>query len=270
MSDIVISARELGKQYAVNQDRYSRSLSARLNGLLRRAVGAAEPPIELDEPSEIWALRNVSFDVRRGEIVGIIGRNGAGKSTLLRILARITAPTEGTAVLRGRVGALLEVGTGFHPDLTGRENIFLNGAMLGIARAEIRRRMDEIVEFSEVGRFLDTPVKHFSSGMFMRLAFSVAAHLDAEIMLVDEVLAVGDAAFQQKCLKKIREIVRGERTVIFISHSVASVEEICSRALLLDGGRLLFEGPVDQCLVAYKQLWNLNAAAQPGAVARSM
>jgi lipopolysaccharide transport system ATP-binding protein len=256
VNDIVISVRDLGKLYAVNEDRYTRSLSARLGGLLRRATGTVEPPLGIDEPSFIWALRHVSFEIRRGEIVGIIGRNGAGKSTLLKILARITAPTEGTATLKGRVGALLEVGTGFHPDLTGRENIFLNGALMGIGRKEINRRMEEIVEFSEVGRFLDTPVKHFSSGMFMRLAFSVAAHLDAEIMLVDEVLAVGDAAFQQKCLKKIREIVRDERTVLFISHSEVSIKELCTRALVFDGGLLTHEGPVEQCVDAYKQLWN--------------
>jgi lipopolysaccharide transport system ATP-binding protein len=191
----------------------------------------------------LWALREVSFEVGRGEVVGIIGRNGSGKSTLLKILSRITEPTEGRAAIRGRVGSLLEVGTGFHPELTGRENIYLNGAILGMTRREISRKFDAIVAFAEVERFLDTPVKHFSSGMYMRLAFSVAAHLDPEILLVDEVLAVGDAVFQKKCLGKMEEVSRGDgRTVLFVSHNMNAIEGLCSTAHLLDQGRLVRSG----------------------------
>ncbi len=186
---------------------------------------------------DFWALRNVSFEVRRGEVVGIIGRNGAGKSTLLKILSRITDPTEGRVKLRGRVASLLEVGTGFHPELTGRENIYLNGAILGMSRAEIRAKFDEIVSFAEVEKFLDTPVKRYSSGMYVRLAFAVAAHLEPEILLVDEVLAVGDAAFQKKCLGKMEEVSRGGRTILFVSHQMAAVQNLCQSGILLKGWR---------------------------------
>jgi homopolymeric O-antigen transport system ATP-binding protein len=189
-----------------------------------------------------WALRDVSFDVQPGEVTAVIGRNGAGKSTLLKILSRITEPTEGRIELRGRVASLLEVGTGFHPDLTGRENVSLNGAILGMRRAEIRRKFDAIVDFAEVSAFIDTPVKHYSSGMYLRLAFSVAAHLDGEVLLVDEVLAVGDAAFQKKCLGKMREVGRAGRTVVFISHNMAAVSALCTRAIVLEGGRPVFDG----------------------------
>jgi lipopolysaccharide transport system ATP-binding protein len=200
----------------------------------------------------IWALDGVSFDVRRGEVVGLIGANGAGKSTLLKVLSRITEPTEGQVVLRGRVGSLLEVGTGFHPELTGRENIFLNGTILGMRRAEIVRRFDEIVEFSGVERFLDTPVKRYSSGMQVRLAFAVAAHLEPEILLVDEVLAVGDAEFQERCLGKMKDVTREGRTVIFVSHNLAAVRGLCPRALLLDRGKLMFDGATDQAIERYR------------------
>ena len=186
-----------------------------------------------DEKSTIWALKNVSFEVQHGEVVGIIGRNGAGKSTLLKILARITEPTEGLVHMRGRVGSLLEVGTGFHPELTGRENIFLNGAILGMGRKEIQRKFDEIVDFAEIEQFIDTPVKHYSSGMYMRLAFAVAAHLEPEILLVDEVLAVGDAAFQKKCLGKMDEVAKDGRTVFFVSHNMDAVQRLCPQTLLL-------------------------------------
>jgi lipopolysaccharide transport system ATP-binding protein len=190
------------------------------------------------EESDLWALKDVSFEIRSGEVTGVIGRNGAGKSTLLKILARITMPTEGFAEIHGRVGSLLEVGTGFHPELTGRENVYLNGAILGMRRAEIDRKFDEIVSFAEVERFLETPVKHYSTGMFMRLAFSVAAHLEPEILLVDEVLAVGDAEFQKKCLGKMDGVARQGRTILFVSHNMPAVQSLCSRCVVLRGGRL--------------------------------
>lgn len=195
-----------------------------------------------DSP-EFWALSDVSFDVHPGEVVGVIGRNGAGKSTLLKILSRITRPTSGRVGMRGRVGSLLEVGTGFHPELTGRENIFLNGAILGMTRAQIRSRLDEIVAFAEIAAFLDTPVKRYSSGMYVRLAFAVAAHLDPEILLVDEVLAVGDYAFQRKCLGKMEDVSRSGRTVLFVSHNMTAVSGLCTRAILLEQGRLVDNGP---------------------------
>src|SRR6187401_430063 len=191
---------------------------------------------------EFWALKDVSFDIRRGEVAGIIGRNGAGKSTLLKILSRITEPTKGRIEIDGRVASLLEVGTGFHPELTGRENIFLNGAILGMTRAEIRTKFDEIVAFAEVEKFLDTPVKRYSSGMYVRLAFAVAAHLEPEILVVDEVLAVGDAEFQKKCLDKMDDVSRGGRTILFVSHNMQAITRLCSRCILLDKGRVLMDG----------------------------
>jgi lipopolysaccharide transport system ATP-binding protein len=224
-------------------------------GLRLRARPAATPGA-----GTIWALRDVSFDLAAGEVLGLVGPNGAGKSTLLKILTRITAPTTGLADLHGRVGSLLEVGTGFHSELTGRENVFLNGAVLGMRRAEITRKFDEIVAFSEVERFLDTPVKRYSSGMYMRLAFAVAAHLDADIMLVDEVLAVGDAAFQRKCLGKMGEVARGGRTVIFVSHNLAAVQSLCDRVLRLDGGRVVDEGDPGRVVSAYLQTSFAGAA----------
>jgi lipopolysaccharide transport system ATP-binding protein len=199
----------------------------------------------------IWALKDVEFEVAEGEVVGIIGRNGAGKSTLLKILSRITDPTEGRVTLTGRVGSLLEVGTGFHPELTGRENIYLNGVILGMKRAEIRRKFDEIVAFAEIEEFLDTPVKRYSSGMYMRLAFAVAAHLESDILLVDEVLAVGDAAFQAKCLGKMESVARQGRTVLFVSHNMSSVQHLCRRAILFRGGRLEMAGEPAQVIGHY-------------------
>ena len=227
----------LGKQYhlGATRERYStlrdRLGRVSLRGLLRRAARADPAP-------PFWALKDVSFEVKRGEVVGIIGRNGAGKSTLLKVLSRITEPTEGEVDIYGRVGSLLEVGTGFHPELTGRENVYLNGAILGMRRAEIVRQFDAIVEFAEVEKFIDTPVKHYSSGMYMRLAFAVAAHLDPEILIVDEVLAVGDAQFQKKCLGKMGEVAKGGRTVLFVSHNMAAIKNLCSNAMLFQGGFL--------------------------------
>jgi len=200
---------------------------------------------------EFWAIRGINFEIRRGEVVGIIGRNGAGKSTLLKILSRITEPTEGRVEIRGRVASLLEVGTGFHPDLTGRENVFLNGAVLGMSRAEIRRKFDEIVAFADVERFIDTPVKRYSSGMYVRLAFAVAAHLEPEILIVDEVLAVGDAEFQRKCLGKMHDVAGLGRTVLFVSHNMAAVEQLCSYAVLLVSGRIESSGQVRSVISEY-------------------
>jgi lipopolysaccharide transport system ATP-binding protein len=206
-----------------------------------------------DHAASIWALRDISFEVAQGEAIGIIGRNGAGKSTLLKVLSRITEPTTGRAEIRGRVGSLLEVGTGFHPELTGRENIYLNGAILGMTRNEIRKRFDEIVAFSGVERFLDTPVKRYSSGMQIRLAFSVAAHLEPDILLVDEVLAVGDLEFQRKCLGRMSEVATSGRTVLFVSHNLAAVKRLCGRAILLRNGSVAQEGLVDRVVAAYAE-----------------
>jgi lipopolysaccharide transport system ATP-binding protein len=216
------------------------------------AFSEARPGHE-NEMRDLWALHDVSFDVGQGEVIGIVGRNGAGKSTLLKILSRITDPTAGQVDLYGRVGSLLEVGTGFHPELSGRENIFLNGAILGMKRAEIAAKFDEIVDFSGTDKFIDTPVKHYSSGMYVRLAFSVAAHLQPEILLVDEVLAVGDAAFQKKCLGKINDVARHGRTVIFVSHNMAAVQRLCEKAIFLDGGRLVKVGPTPEVVSVYLQ-----------------
>src|SRR5688572_13379681 len=223
--------------------------------MLRRMAGrgagaaAAVPPPR--GTNDLWALKDVSFDVRPGEVVGIVGRNGAGKSTLLKILSRITHPTEGRIEMRGRVGSLLEVGTGFHPELTGRENIYLNGAILGMGRREIARKFDDIVDFAEVERFLDTPVKRYSSGMYTRLAFAVASHLEPEILVVDEVLAVGDAAFQKKCLGRMGEVSREGRTVLFVSHNLVALQSLCKRAVWLDGGRLVADGESSKVVSAY-------------------
>ena len=255
-SDVIICAEGLGKQYLIgHQGKRERYVALRdvVTDNVRRLGRTAmdlihgRPMIVGDEVEELWALQNVSFEIRRGEVVGIIGRNGAGKSTLLKILSRITEPTTGRVRIDGRVASLLEVGTGFHPELTGRENIFLNGAILGMTKREIKAKFDEIVAFAEVERFLDTPVKHYSSGMYVRLAFAVAAHLEPEILIVDEVLAVGDAAFQKKCLGKMRE-VSGQhgRTVLFVSHNMAAVEALCSRALVLDSGKLERDGSASE------------------------
>jgi lipopolysaccharide transport system ATP-binding protein len=236
-----IEVEGLGKRYALA------GVPERYQTLRETIMGMARAPWERRQkpavPASFWALHGVSFSVSTGEVVGIIGRNGAGKTTLLRILSRITKPTAGRARLRGRVGALLEVGTGFHPELTGRENVYLNGAILGLRKVDIDSRFDAIVSFSELERFLDTPVKHYSTGMQGRLAFSVAAHLEPEILLVDEVLAVGDAAFQRKCLGKMGEVARSGRTVLFVSHNMAAILGLCQRTLLLESGGLVADGP---------------------------
>jgi len=229
---------------------FRETLSKTFNSGLRLLRGGKLAADHRD--SSFWALRNASFEVQRGEVVGLIGRNGAGKSTLLKILSRIVEPTEGIARLHGRVASLLEVGTGFHPELTGRENIYLNGAILGMRKAEIDRKFDEIVAFSEVERFLDTPVKRYSSGMYVRLAFAVAAHLEPEILIIDEVLAVGDHAFQKKCLGKIQDVASSDgRTVLFVSHNMGALAQLCQRGVLLEQGRVTTVGPVRDVIQSY-------------------
>src|ERR1051325_1678718 len=267
MSDSVITVENLGKVYRIRhqaqRQRYialrdvladrTKSLARRIWSTLRTprtqppAPGSTTPAVE-----DFWALREVSFEVKRGEVVGIIGRNGAGKSTLLKILSRITEPTTGKIHLRGRVASLLEVGTGFHPELTGRENIFLNGAILGMTKAEIKKNFDEIVAFSEVEKFLDTPVKRYSSGMYVRLAFAVAAHLEPDILIVDEVLAVGDADFQNKCLGKMQDVSqKSGRTVLFVSHNMAAVKTLCGKSFLLQNGFLAKSGDTEEVISEY-------------------
>jgi len=247
--DYAIKVENLGKRYVIGHDRgagrrayryYSlrESLYSRARGLYQRLRHPLSPNRETTELEDFWALKDVNFEIKPGERVGIIGRNGAGKSTLLKLLSRITEPTTGSIDLNGRVASLLEVGTGFHPELTGRENIFLNGAILGMTRAEIKRKFDEIVAFAEVEKFLDTPVKHYSSGMYVRLAFAVAAHLEPEILLVDEVLAVGDAQFQKKCLGKMEDVSKEGRTVLFVSHNMAAIQQLCKKIIWLDNGQL--------------------------------
>ena len=245
----IIEIRNVSKEYvlggAVRQQETLREL------IMRKLRLGDRPKTESAVGQRFWALRNVSFDVNEGEVIGIVGRNGAGKSTLLKILSRITDPTEGSIRIRGRLASLLEVGTGFHPELTGRENIFLNGAILGMRKTEIVSKFDEIVAFSEVEKFLDTPVKRYSSGMYVRLAFSVAAHLNPEILVVDEVLAVGDMAFQKKCLGKMSEVSQGGRTVIFVSHNMAAVQNLCQRGVVLSNGEVLFNGNAEEAIQQY-------------------
>ena len=263
MSDPIITVENLSKRYfvghqSVQRERYTAlrdEIARSAREFARKAVDIVHgrQVVQGDEVEEFWALKDVSFDVRRGEVLGIIGRNGAGKSTLLKILSRITEPTEGRVVLRGRVASLLEVGTGFHPELTGRENIFLNGAILGMTQREIRSKFDEIVAFAEVDRFLDTPVKRYSSGMYVRLAFAVAAHLEPEILVVDEVLAVGDAEFQKKCLGKMSEVAGGGRTVLFVSHNLGAMRSLCSRAIVMADGKILASAPAAQAIEIYLQ-----------------
>ena len=281
MSDIAIKVDGLSKRYRIGAQQHGyKTLKERLNSratapfrALRSLAGGngrssngngTAPSAPVSKRGEtIWALKDVSFEVKRGEVVGIIGRNGAGKSTLLKILSRITEPTEGYADIHGRVASLLEVGTGFQPELTGRENIYLNGSILGMKHAEIRRKFDEIVSFAEVEKFIDTPVKHYSSGMYVRLAFAVAAHLEPEILLVDEVLAVGDAAFQKKCLGKIGDVAKQGRTVLFVSHNMGAVNRLCSSAIWLNDGQIQFVGETELAVTNY-----LSTGAQFGSERR--
>lgn len=255
MRDIAIEVSGLGKKYSLGQMQSYKTLRDVLANAFtapaRKMSSAAKTAETVAHRPDFWALRDASFEIERGEVVGFIGRNGAGKSTLLKILSRITEPTEGRANMYGRLGTLLEVGTGFHPELTGRENVYLNGAIIGMKRAEINSHFDEIVEFSGVEKFLDTPVKRYSSGMQVRLAFAVAAHLDPEIMIVDEVLAVGDAQFQAKCMGKMSDIASQGRTVLFVSHNMSAVERLCTRAVLLESGRLVADGPVNEVAARY-------------------
>ena len=247
MSSNIIDIAGVGKRYKIGATREPYLT-------LRDQVGKLFSPAERRKRTaaeEFWALRDVSFSVDRGDTIGIIGRNGAGKSTLLKILSQITPPTEGTIRVGGRIGSLLEVGTGFHPELTGRQNIYLNGSILGMSRKEVARKFDEIVAFAEIGKFLDTPVKRYSSGMYVRLAFAVAAHLEPEIMVIDEVLAVGDAQFQAKCLGKMGEVAEQGRTVLFVSHNMAAVKALCRKGVLLDGGTVTALGDIDACIESY-------------------
>lgn len=264
MSDVVIQVEKLAKRYRIGRTQQNqapatlvsavvRGLRAPLDNYRRLRAMSHFAANGADEPDTIWALREVSFDVPQGEVLGVIGRNGAGKSTLLRILSRITEPTAGRAVLNGRIASLLEVGTGFHPDLTGRDNVYLNGTLLGMRKAEVDRRFDEIVDFSGVEKFIDTPVRFYSSGMRVRLAFSVAAHLEAEILLLDEVLAVGDIEFQAKCLGKMENVAHSGRTILFVSHNLAAIENLCPISLLLEQGRVTALGPTVEVLERYYQ-----------------
>jgi lipopolysaccharide transport system ATP-binding protein len=270
MSSAIIKVENLGKKYRIShqgeRQRYVALrdvIAEKTRGLFKKlkpenlksgnnvSVSACQR-VGVSSTEDFWALKDVSFEIQPGEVVGIIGRNGAGKSTLLKVLSRITEPTAGRITLRGRVASLLEVGTGFHPELTGRENIFLNGAILGMSRAEIKRKFDEIVAFAEVEKFLDTPVKRYSSGMYVRLAFAVAAHLEPEILIVDEVLAVGDAEFQKKCLGKMESVSRGEgRTVLFVSHNMAAVRQLCTKGIVLRSGRVEFLGSANSAIESY-------------------
>jgi lipopolysaccharide transport system ATP-binding protein len=258
MTQFAIRADTLSKQYMLGEQ-YSAggTFYDLLAGIFRlkgtNAIGAGSR-------KRFDALRGVSFALRPGEVAGVIGRNGAGKSTLLKLLSRITAPTQGRIEVRGRLASLLEVGTGFHPELSGRENIYLNGAILGMTRAEVARKFDEIVAFAEVDKFVDTPVKHYSSGMYVRLAFAVAAHLETDVLLVDEVLAVGDAAFQRKSLGKMSDVAKGGRTVLFVSHNLGAVRNLCTRALLLEGGQLSFDGAVEEGLARYERSFSSGAS----------
>lgn len=255
----IISVQNLGKKYVLghqSQERYTALRDVMANGARRFTHKLRHPfAASKNDPTreDFWALKDVNFDIQQGDRVGIIGRNGAGKSTLLKILSRITEPTVGQVKIKGRVASLLEVGTGFHPELTGRENIFLNGAILGMSKAEIKKKFDEIVAFAEVEKFLDTPVKRYSSGMYVRLAFAVAAHLEPEILIVDEVLAVGDAQFQKKCLGKMEEVGKQGRTVLFVSHNMAMISNLCQKGIVLDAGGLAFQGPISEAVLKYYQ-----------------
>jgi lipopolysaccharide transport system ATP-binding protein len=264
MTDVAIQVQGLGKQYKLGAARKSyKTLRESLAHIVRASVGGRNGKNASGDAQKFWALKDVNFEVKTGEVIGIIGRNGAGKSTLLKILSRITDPTEGEVDILGRVGSLLEVGTGFHPELTGRENIYLNGAILGMKRGEVARKFDEIVAFAETEKFLDTPVKYYSSGMYMRLAFAVAANLEPDILIVDEVLAVGDATFQRKCLGRMGEVAESGRTVLFVSHNMSAVQQLCSRCVMLRQGQVRADGPVADVVAMY-----LREAAPSSTVSR--
>jgi lipopolysaccharide transport system ATP-binding protein len=271
MSDIVISVENLSKRYMLGHQSAQRAqntlrevIGLELSNFARKALDVVRGRqiVQGDEIEEFWALKKINFEIRRGEVVGIIGRNGAGKSTLLKILSRITDPTEGTVRLRGRIASLLEVGTGFHPELTGRENIFLNGSILGMTQREVRRKFDEIVAFAEIDKFIDTPAKRYSSGMYVRLAFAVAAHLEPEILIVDEVLAVGDSEFQRKCLEKMSEVAGLGRTVLMVSHNTHAVRALCNSAITLDKGQMVYLGEVDRALHYYDKSLSCDNGAK--------
>jgi ABC-type polysaccharide/polyol phosphate transport system ATPase subunit len=255
MSKIAIRGEKLGKRYRIGEGQRYLALRDLLGHAIKtpwRLFGGHSRSTSRKGPEDIWALKDASFEVREGEVIGLVGRNGAGKSTLLKILARVTKPTEGFAKIQGRLGSLLEVGTGFHSELSGRENVYLSGGILGMKKREIEQKFDEIVAFAEVDKFIDTPLKHYSSGMQMRLAFAVAAHLEPEVLLVDEVLAVGDAAFQKKCLGKMGDVARGGRTIIFVSHQMNQIRRLCERVMWIDGGRIREVGPTAEVTGAYE------------------
>ncbi|MBD2201187.1 ABC transporter ATP-binding protein [Calothrix sp. FACHB-1219] len=265
MSDTVIRVENLGKKYIIGHQQQERYTALRdvITNKVKSLANVINPKFKnQNSQEEFWSLKDVSFEIKQGDRVGIIGRNGAGKSTLLKILSRITEPTQGSIKIKGRIASLLEVGTGFHPELTGRENIFLNGAILGMGKLEIQRKFDEIVAFAEIEKFLDTPVKRYSSGMYVRLAFAVAAHLEPEILIVDEVLAVGDAVFQKKCLGKMEDVGKEGRTVLFVSHNMATINKLCSKAILLVNGSLFYEGDTLNCIQKYLKLSNSNEQVQ--------
>lgn len=253
VTDLAIIAKGISKRYLIGEREKYFALRDVLTRALMKPIRVFRNGRQAAVKRFIWALKDVSLEVKRGQILGIVGRNGAGKSTLLKILSRITKPTQGYAEIRGRVGSLLEVGTGFHYELTGRENIFLNGVILGMKKAEIRRKFDEIVAFSEVEQFIDTPVKYYSTGMYLRLAFAVAAHLEPEILLMDEVLAVGDIAFQKKCLGKMGDVASEGRTVLFVSHQMGQIRRLCQKCIWIEAGRICKEGPTAEVLAAYEE-----------------
>ena len=269
MSEVVISVENLSKQYRLGVIGTG-TISHDLNRWWHKVRGKEDPYLQIGEANDrsvasespyVWALKDVNFEVKRGEVLGIIGRNGAGKSTLLKLLSRVTSPTTGSIKAKGRIASLLEVGTGFHPELTGRENIFLNGAILGMSRAEIKSKLDEIIEFSGTARYIDTPVKRYSSGMTVRLAFAVAAHLEPEILIVDEVLAVGDAEFQKKAIGKMQDVAKGgERTVLFVSHNMGTIKSLCTRGLILNKGTSVFEGNIEDTVGQYLNLGHIYSA----------
>src|SRR5512133_1131145 len=272
MSDIVIKVENLSKLYRLGEistgtlrsdfERWWAQMRGKEDPLTK--VGHENDRSKTAEKGEtIWALKDINFEVKQGEVLGIIGKNGAGKSTLLKILSQVTTPTKGEVKVKGRIASLLEVGTGFHPELTGRENIFLNGAILGMTKAEMRSKCDEIVDFSGVAKYIDTPVKRYSSGMYVRLAFAVAAHLDPEILIVDEVLAVGDAEFQKKALGKMQQISRGQgRTVLFVSHNMSIIRNLCNKGLILNEGQSIFTGDAESAVISYVNSLNINSQSE--------